>query len=484
MTHSLDLAYLDALTMGERFRSRDLSPVEVVDAVHTVVEAREPYLNAFHVRSLEDARASAEASEQRWRDGTPLSALDGVPITLKENIARVGVPMAFGNAGVTPKTPDRSAPTTLRVERAGLVLLGSTVMPDWGMLSSGVSSLHGVTRSPLDLRWTTGGSSSGAGAAAAGGYGPIHMGTDIGGSIRLPSAWLGLCGLKPSFGRVPLDSPYLARVVGPMARTVRELTAIMEIVAGFDPVDYTALPPAEIDWNERDWDPQGLRVGLLLDAGCGGPTDPVVRAAVEECARVFEGAGAVVEPLLPFMSQELLDALDLFWRVRSWVDHRALGPEARNRVLPYVANWCTAGSDTSGADVMRCYQAIMEIQQLTTRATERFDVVLSPVAPVNAFAAEEPMPYHGDQATMHHIGFTAPYSLSGQPAVSVNCGFTDDRRPIGVQLAGRRFDDAGVLRASEWYEQARPPSAAPAWPSDQVVPSHWSAHHAQTQERR
>lgn len=484
MAHVLDLAYLDALTMSEKFRSRDLSPVEVADAVHEVVEAREPYLNAFQQRSRSDARAKAGASERRWKDGGPLSALDGVPITLKHNIARAGVPMTLGNAGVTPRTPDQSAPTTLRVEQAGLVILGSTVMPDWGMLSSGVSSLHGVTRSPLDLRWTTGGSSSGAGAAAAGGYGPIHMGSDIGGSIRLPSSWLGLCGLKPSFGRIPLDAPYLARVVGPMARTVRELTAIMKIVSGFDPVDYTALPPADVDWDGGNFDPRGLRVGLLLDAGCGGPTDPIVQAAIEKCAHTFEVGGAVVERLTPFMSQELLNALDLFWRVRSWVDYRGLGQEARNKVLPYVASWCTSGSDTSGADMMRCYQGIMEIQRRTTRATEPFDIVLSPVAPVAAFAAEDPMPYKGDQATMHHIGFTAPYSLSGQPAISVNCGFTDDRRPIGVQLSGRRFDASGVLRAAEWYEHARPSSSGPAWPSDQIIPSNWSAHHAQTQERR
>lgn len=484
MTHGLELGYLDALTMSERFRTRDLSPVEVAQAVTVLIEAREPYLNAFHVRSREEALEQARASEKRWRNGEPLSSLDGVPITLKENIARVGVAMTAGNAGVTPLYPETSAPTTVRVENAGMVVLGSTVMPDWGMLSSGVSSLHGITRSPLDLGWTTGGSSSGAAAAAGGGYGPLHIGSDIGGSIRLPSSWVGLCGLKPSFGRIPSDTPYFARTIGPMARSVGELAAVMGIVAGFDPVDFTALPPMEVDWDHTGWDPRRRRVGLHLDAGCGGDTDPAVLAAVERCAQHFEDAGAVVEIVPAFMSQELLGALDLFWRVRSWVDYRHLNPEARNRVLPYVANWCTGGADTSGADLLRCYQATMEIQRRTVLVTEPYDIVLSPVSPVAAFPAEQPMPYEGFNATMHHIGYTAPYSMSGQPAMSVNCGFTDDGRPIGVQISGRRFDDPGVLRAANWYEQSRPNAAAPTFPHDEVIPTSWSSFRGQDQDSR
>jgi aspartyl-tRNA(Asn)/glutamyl-tRNA(Gln) amidotransferase subunit A len=480
----MQLAYLDAITMSERFRSGDLSPTEVAMAVTDLIEAREPFLNAFHVRSQQDSLEQARASEKRWRDGAPLSRLDGVPITLKENIARVGVPMAAGNAGVTPRLPEAPAPTTVRVEQAGMVVLGSTVMPDWGMLSSGVSSLHGITRSPLDLGWTTGGSSSGAAAAAGGGYGPLHIGSDIGGSIRLPSSWVGLSGLKPSFGRIPTDAPYFARTIGPMARSVGELAAVMEILAGFDPVDFTALPPTDVDWDHTGWDPRGARVGVHLDAGCGGAVDSEVLAAVQQCAQHFEDAGADVEIVAPFMSAELLDSLDRFWRVRSWVDYRDLGPEARNRVLPYVANWCTAGSDTSGAEVLRCYQATMEIQRRTLLATEPYDVVLSPVAPVAAFAAEQPMPYEGADATMHHIGFTAPYSMSGQPAASVNCGFTHDGRPIGVQVSGRRFDDSGVLRAAHWYEQSRPDAHAPTFPHDEVIPTTWSSHGAQDQESR
>ncbi len=173
-------------------------------------------------------------------------------MTLKENLARRGVPMPAGNAGVDPVVPGHDAPVTARVLEAGAVVLGSTVMPDWGMLSSGVSSLHGTTRSPWNPAWTTGGSSSGAGAAAAGGYGPLHVGTDIGGSIRLPGTWLGLVALKPSDGRVPLDSPYLGRVAGPLTRTVADAALLMQVISRPDVRDWTSLPPADLPWLDLD----------------------------------------------------------------------------------------------------------------------------------------------------------------------------------------------------------------------------------------
>ncbi|MHB9755580.1 amidase [Streptomyces sp. BYX5S] len=459
-----NLATMSAVEMTARFADRSVSPVEVHDAVQSVIEAREDVLNAFWVRDPEESRKAAEASEARWAAGAPLGPIDGVPVTLKENIARRGVPMPSGNAGVEPVVPERDAPITERVLESGASVLGSTVMPDWGMLSSGVSSRHGITRSPWNPAWTTGGSSSGAGAAAAGGYGPLHVGSDIGGSIRLPGTWLGLATLKPSDGRVPLDTPYLGRAAGPMARTVADLALFMRVLSGPHPRDWTSLPPQDVDWSLPPGEVRGLRVGLHLDAGCGGPLDAEVVAAVRAAAEVFAAAGATVEPLDPFMTQELLDDLDLFWRVRSWNDLRKLSPEAALRVHPYVMGWCREGADVSGTRVLHCYQQIMRIQSVTVAATLPHDIVLSPVAPVAAFAAERPMPFMEPGRTMSHIGFTAPYNMSGQPAATVNCGFTADGRPIGVQLSGRRFDDAGVLRAAAWYERVRPAGAVPRWP--------------------
>ena len=235
--------------MVARFADRTLSPVQVHEAVQSVIEARESVLNAFWVRDPDESRKAAQASEARWAAGEPLGPIDGVPVTLKENVGPRGCPHARGRRGDQPVVPEADSPITARVLESGGVILGSTVMPDWGMLSSGVSSRHGISRSPWNADWTTGGSSSGAGAAAAGGYGPLHVGTDIGGSIRLPGTWLGLATLKPSYGRIPLDTPYLGRAAGPLTRTVADAALFMRVLSQPDPRDWTSLPPQDIDWS-------------------------------------------------------------------------------------------------------------------------------------------------------------------------------------------------------------------------------------------
>ena len=459
-----ELAVLSAVDMVAGFRSREFSPVEVYESVQAVIDAREPQLNAFWQRDPEASRRAAEASEARWATGVPLGPLDGVPVTLKENIARAHVAMPAGTAGVEPVVPQHDAPITERTKEAGGVILGSTVMPDWGMLSSGVSSKHGITRSPWNPNWTTGGSSSGAGAAAAGGYGPLHVGSDIGGSIRLPGTWLGLATLKPSSGRIPLDQPYLGRAAGPMTRTVADAALLMSVLSRPDARDWTSLPPETIDWRGLEQDVSGLRIGLHLDAGCGEPVDPEVSAAVCAAAEEFEAAGAVVELLEPFISPDLLDDLDQFWRVRSWNDYNALPAERKIKVLPYIVDWCHGGADITGARVLECYTSIMQIQARTVAATGGYDLVLSPAAPCAAFPAEQPMPYLESGKGMAHIGFTAPYNMSGQPSGTVNCGFTQDGRPVGLQVSGQRFDDLGVLRGMAWFEANRPQHAKPVWP--------------------
>lgn len=441
-----------------------LSPVDVLRDVAAVVDAREPELNALWVVDLDAAMSAAEASEARWAAGTPSGPIDGVPLTIKENLARAGVPMVAGTAGVAASMPTRSAPVVERIEESGGIIIGSTVMPDWGMLSSGVSSLHGVTRSPWDPALTTGGSSSGAGAAAAAGYGPLHVGTDIGGSIRLPGTWLGLTTLKPSYGRVPLDTPYLGRVAGPLARSAADAALLLSVISRPDVRDWTSLPPEVLALDDLSTDVTGLRVGLHLDAGCGMPLDPEIRDAVEVAASVFERAGAVVESLAPFLTEAMLTGLDRFWRVRSLVDFEALPPASQEKVLPFIRRWVLAARGLPGEQVLRDYTGITTLQQATVAATAPFDVVLSPVAPVAGFPAEWPMPFGDTDSGMDHIGFTVPYNMSGQPAATTNCGFTADGRTIGLQVSGRRFDDVGVLRVVDWYERHRGPAVNPAWP--------------------
>lgn len=457
-----ELPDLTAVELVAQYRAKTLSPVEVTEAVIARIEAREPELHALYAYDPSSALDAAKASEARWTAGEPLGAIDGVPLTLKENIATRGTPVPLGTAATALTPAPDDAPAAARVRESGGVLLAKTTMPDYGMLTSGLSSFHLTARNPWQPSATPGGSSAGAGAAAAAGYGPLHVGTDIGGSIRLPAGWCGLVGLKPSFGRVPVDPPFPGRVAGPMTRTVADTALLMSVLSRPDARDHLCLPPADLDWSSLDLALTGLRVGLQLESGPGLPVDPAIRDAVTAAARTFEAAGAVVEPVEPFLTRAMLDGLDVFWRTRAWSDLAALPPDRRAKVLPYIADWAAAGAEASGVDVYRGFAQIDAMSVAALRATSAFDVVLSPACPVAAPPAEWASPTNDPARPFEHIAFTVPYNMSGQPAVSLNCGYTDDGRPIGLQLAGRRFDDLGVLRAAAAYERRRPPQRP--WP--------------------
>src|SRR5215467_3106120 len=291
---------LSAQALSSAYRAGQLSPVEVARAALRRIVPWETKINGMYVIDEAGALAEAASSEARWRAGTPLSALDGVPITIKDNIAVKGFATPVGTAAgdMTPAAAD--APPSARVREAGCVIIGKTTMPDYGMLASGVSSLHGITRNPWNLSRNPGGSSSGAGASLVAGYTPLALGTDIGGSVRLPAAYNGIFALKPSLGRVPIYPPYLGRVVGPMTRTVADTALLMTALTKPDARDYMALPYQEIDWpgavqGEVLGDLKGKKFGLVLDIGIGLGLQPAVRAAIVAAANAFERAGAVVE---------------------------------------------------------------------------------------------------------------------------------------------------------------------------------------------
>ena len=444
------------------YKSRKLSPVDVTDAVIRRIEAWEPKLKALYAPDFEGARKAARQAESRWQAGTPQGALDGVPITIKENIATQGVPVPLGTAATELVPAAADAPAAARVREAGTIILAKTTMPDYGMLSSGRSSFHPLTRNPWNLAWNPGGSSAGAGAAAAAGYGPLHLGTDIGGSVRLPACWNGIFTLKPSLGRVPVDPPFLGRVVGPMTRSVADSALLMAEISKPDWRDHMSLPPAAIDWQAGPLEPKGLKIGLHVDAGSGLPTDPEVKAAIEAAAKLFAAAGASVEPMEGFLSPEMLHLQDLFWRVRSWVDFSGLSHARQASVLPFIADWCRGGADASGATVIKGVNNYMAIRAAAVKATQPFDYVLSPVSPVPTYPAEWETPTNDVKRPLEHISFTMPYNMSEQPAASINCGYTGEGKPIGLQIAGHRFDDLGVMRLSRWYETARGPQKK--WP--------------------
>jgi len=457
-----DLHQLGAAELAALYRSRRASPVEAVQAVTAHIARCEPNLHALYAYDPERALADARASEARWRGGQPLSAIDGVPGTLKENIASRGTPMPVGTAAslLTPAAED--APPAARWREAGAVLLAKTTMPDYGMLSSGLSSFHPLTRNPWDLTKNPGGSSAGAAAAAAAGYGPLHVGTDIGGSIRLPAGWCGVFGFKPSLGRIPIKPPYAGRVAGPMTRTVTDAALLMAELSKPDWRDAMSLPYQVIEWTSLQRDVKGLRFGLQMDAGWGLPVEPEVRDAVVAAGRAFEHAGAIVEPLPAFSTRAMIDGMDRFWRMRSWLDIAALPPERRDKVLPYIRRWVASGARLTATEVFTGYSQMAALRDAAVAACQPYDFVLSPVSPVPTYAAEWASPLNDPEQPFEHIAFTLPYNMSEQPAASINCGYTSEGLPIGLQIIGRRHDDLGVLQVSRAYEQLRP--AQRPWP--------------------
>jgi aspartyl-tRNA(Asn)/glutamyl-tRNA(Gln) amidotransferase subunit A len=447
---------LTAVELLDLYARKAASPVEVVRDVLRHVERWEPRLCATWAFDPEAALVQAEASQARWLKGAALGALDGVPATLKENIATKGVPLPIGTAATELVPAERDAPPAARLREAGAVILGKTTMPDYGMLSSGLSSFHKLARNPWDLTKNPGGSSAGAAAAAAAGYGPLHLGTDIGGSLRLPAGWCGIVTLKPSLGRIPIYPPYAGRVAGPMTRSVADTALMMGVLSRPDSRDTMSLPYQEIAWNRLERDVKGLKIGLLMDAGWGAPVEPDVRAAVEAAAEAFEAAGAIVEPLAPFMDRSVADGMDRFWRCRAWMDISALPEARRAKVLPFIVEWARGGAGLTGEQVFHGYSQMGVMREAAVRACAPFDFVLTPTAPMPAYAAELPCPTNDPARPFEHIAFTLPYNMSEQPAASVNCGYTSAGLPIGLQIVGARFDDLGVLQVAHAWEQMRP----------------------------
>lgn len=456
---SVPLHAWSAAALAAAYQCHALSPVEVTQAVLDHMERWEPHIQASYLLRPELAMQQARASEARWHKNEPLSPLDGVTVTIKENISTQGDPTPLGTLATGTVIAAADAPPAARMREAGCVMVCKTTMPDYGMLSSGVSTFHPLSRNPWDFSKTPGGSSAGGGAAAAAGYGPLHIGTDIGGSLRLPASWCGIFSLKPSLGRVPIDPPYTGRAAGPMTRTVGDAALMMQALSWPDARDSMSLPYEAIDWD--NWDIplaqlQGVRIGLLMDAGCGLPVDPQVASAVLRTAKLLEKAGAIVTPMPPFLTRQMLDGMDHAWRMRSHLDLAALPEDKRSLVLPYIREWADSVTHMSGAQTFIAMSQFHATRVATVKACSAYDYVISPTAPNVAFAAELPSPTNDPLRPLEHIAFTVPFNMSEQPAASVNCGYTTEGLPIGLQIAGQRFDDLGVLQLSRAVEILRP----------------------------
>ncbi len=463
MADETEFCSMDATDLLQGYAAHRWSPVEVLKAVLARAERLNPRFNVFFHSMADEALASAKASEDRWMKGVPTGLLDGIPVSIKDSIAAKGTPMWRGaRAYMDRPASDYDSPPAARLREAGALLFAKTTMPDFGMFGAGVSTAHGITRNPWNPAFNTGGSSSGGGAALAARLGPLTVGSDVGGSVRLPAALCGLATLKPTQGRIPHLPPSPLRTAGPMARTVRDAALMLTVLSQPDARDYGSLAPDGMAYHDHlGIEVRGLKIGLLLDFGFGRPAEPAVHRAITAAADVFAAAGAHVQPMGTLLDLDPLESLDRIFSVRSRIELDHLPADKQEEVHPLVRRLCSRAGTFSAIEYGAATDVMEGVKTRIIAKTTPFDVVFSPVLPVVNFPAEDVSFIPDDPGSI--AACTAMFNQTGQPAASVPCGFDDRGLPIGLQIIGRRFEDGKVLSVAQAYETMR--GFRPLWPA-------------------
>jgi aspartyl-tRNA(Asn)/glutamyl-tRNA(Gln) amidotransferase subunit A len=452
---------LSAVELSAAYESGDLSPVEVAQSCLARIEALDAEINAFCLTDGETSLAAAEESEARWSAGTPLSALDGVLVAVKDLLLTAGWPTRRGSLTVDPGGPwTEDAPCVARLREAGAVLVGKTTTPEFGWKGSTDSPLTGITRNPWNKVKTPGGSSGGSSAALAARFAPLAIGTDGGGSIRIPASFAGVYGLKPSFGRVPAFplSPFgTVAHVGPMSRTVRDSALLMNVISRPDSRDWHSLPFDDADYTHRLGEGlKGKRIAFSARLGYVERVVPEVEALVATAAKRFAELGAHVEEVDPGLSDPGRTFRTVWWAGAGLL-LGDLPPEKMAQLDPGLRRMAEEGKALSLKEYLKANAERGSYGSKMRQFMERYDFLLTPSVATPAFNVGHLTPLDDDgNAWMAWTPFSFPFNLTQQPAASINCGFTSDGLPVGLQIVGRMYDDAGVLAASAAYEAANP----------------------------
>jgi len=468
-----DPALMSAEQLLALYARRRLSPVEALQAVMERVARYNPWVNAFAVLNPK-ALAQAGESEARWAAGRSMGPLDGVPVTVKDLLNLQGFPTRRGSktTDATPATED--APAVVGLKAAGAVILGKTTTTEFGWKTPGDCPLHGITRNPWNSQRTVGGSSSGAGAAGAAGFGPLHIGTDAGGSIRIPAAYCGLVGLKPTYGRIP-QWPHSAfgqvSCAGPMTRTVRDAALMFSAMAQGDIRDPYCLHDEPRDWRDGiEEGVAGLRVAVVRKLGYTPPIDAEGDAAVLAAARILSEQGAIVEDADP----ELPDTRHIFGRVWGVALARlvnTMAPEKRALLDKGLEEVAEREGGMSAIDFLGAEALRSEAAHAMARFHLKYDLVLCPTTPTAAFDADAPTLKPTEALWRDWAPWTFTFNLTRQPAITVPFGTDEHGMPRGVQFAAAQLRDDLCFRAARAIERA---VTLPA-PSPEVQAC---AHHA------
>lgn len=453
-----DLNWLSAAKLARGYAKKKFSPVEAARACLAQIGRHDGAINAMCHVEEKAALAQAKASAARWKKGEPLGPLDGVPVLIKDLLLTKGWPTLRGSKTVSrDQAWDQDAPSVARLREAGAVFLGATTTPEFGWKGVTDSPLTGITRNPWDLTKTPGGSSGGSAAAIAAGYGPLSLGTDGGGSIRIPAGFSGIYGLKPSFGRVPAYplSPFgTVAHVGPMTRTVEDSALMMNAIARPDARDWTSLPYDGRDYMKKlGKGIEGMKIAFSPTLGYV-EVDAEIAKAVKQAVKVLEDLGAKVTQTDPGFA----DPGPIF-RVLWWSGARALLgklPDEKKALLdPGLADVVAQSMAITPEDYFEAVRLRGILGSQMRVFMERFDLLVTPTLPIAAFGAGLLQPAEENKSKwVDWTPFSYPFNLTQQPAASVPCGFTKAGLPVGLHLVGKMFDDRTVLRASKAYEDA------------------------------
>jgi aspartyl-tRNA(Asn)/glutamyl-tRNA(Gln) amidotransferase subunit A len=451
---------LSASELVAAYATGELSPVEVTQNALRVIEERDGECNAFCLVDPDRAIEQAKASEVRWRDGNPIGWLDGVPASIKDMFLTQGWPTLRGSRCIDPDQPwDVDSPVTARLRENGLVLLGKTTTPELGWKGVTDNPLTGITRNPYDPTTTAGGSSGGSAAAVAAGMGELSVGTDGGGSVRIPASFCGIVGLKPTHGRIPLfpASPFgpLAHA-GPMARSVDDTALLLDVLAMPDYRDPAALAPPVSTFREAvRRDVRGLIAAYSPTLGYVD-VDPEVAAIVKAAVESLGNAGLHIEETDPGFTDPK-SAFDILWATGAakWLDTFPAGSE--NRIDPGLRKVWEFGKTFSASDYLGASAERAALGILMGEFHTRYDVLITPTVPIPAFeAGHDVPPGSGLESWPDWTPFTYPFNMTQQPAISVPAGRTTSGLPVGLQIVGPRHSDDLVLAVAKLLEEVRP----------------------------
>lgn len=446
-----------AVELLEAYRAKTLSPVEATEAALSAIDRHDEAVNAFVLVDSDGALASARESEKRWHKGDPLGPADGIPTSIKDALWTSGWPTLRGSWLIDDAGPwQEDAPSVARLRESGAVLLGKTTTPEYSWKGVTDSPRYGATGNPWNPAMTAGGSSGGSAAAVALGMGPWSVGTDGGGSVRIPAAFTGTVALKPTYGLIPLypPSPFgTLSHAGPMARTVADVAALLDVITGFDARDWSAMPsPSSSFGSALDGGIVGLRVAYSPDLGFG-VNDPEVGAAVRAAVELLAAAGAHVEEAGPGFADPV-HAFHVLWfsGEAKVLEGKLDGPDA-GRVDPGLRRTATTGASFTASDYLDATAVRMKLGELMGRFHRTYDVLVTPTLPLTAFPVGQDVPDGSSSPDWTSwTPYTYPFNLTQQPALSVPCGFSSRGLPIGLQIVGPRHADALVLRVGQAYQ--------------------------------